>query len=59
MSQNFNRDSQPNKVATEVNQYIKLKTGCEDAYYKQKETSIKLPRLVEVVDFRGIFYEIH
>lgn len=39
MSQNFNRDSQPNRVATEVNQYVKKKTGCEDAYSKQKETS--------------------
>ena len=39
MAKNFNRDSQPNKIATEVNQYIKQKTKCEDAYLKQKEMS--------------------
>lgn len=39
MAENFNRDSQPNKVATDVNQYIKQETKCEDAYFKQKETS--------------------
>ena len=39
MADNFNKDSQPNKLATEVNQYIKRETGCEDAYFKQKEIS--------------------
>lgn len=39
MAENFNQDSQPNKLATEVNQYIKEKTNCEDAYLKQKEMS--------------------
>lgn len=39
MAENFNRNSQPNKIATEVNQYIKQKTGCKDAYFKQKEIS--------------------
>lgn len=39
MAENFNKTSQPNKVATEVNQYIKQETKCEDAYFKQKETS--------------------
>ena len=49
ISNNFNNDSQPNKIATEVNQYIKNKTGCEDAYFKQKEitasTQIRLSAL--------------
>ncbi|MBR4447121.1 MAG: DUF89 family protein [Methanobrevibacter sp.] len=39
MADNFNKDSQPNKLATEVNQYIKQETGCRDAYFKQKEIS--------------------
>ena len=39
MADNFNKDSQPNKIATEVNRYIKERTGCEDAYFKQKEKS--------------------
>ena len=39
MADNFNKDSQPNKLATEVNQYIKQKTGCMDAYFEQKEIS--------------------
>lgn len=39
MADNFNKDSQPNKIATEVNQYVKQKTKCEDAYFKQKEIS--------------------
>lgn len=39
MANNFTKDSQPNKIATEVNQYIKQKTKCEDAYFKQKEIS--------------------
>ena len=39
MAENFNRDSQPNKIATEVNQYIKKQTKCEDAYFRQKELS--------------------
>lgn len=39
MAENFDKASQPNKLATEVNQYIKQKTKCEDAYLKQKEIS--------------------
>ena len=39
MAQNFSKNSQPNKIATEVNQYIKQKTQCPDAYSKQKEMS--------------------
>ncbi len=39
MADNFNKYSQPNKLATEVNQYIKRETKCEDAYFKQKEIS--------------------
>ena len=39
MSDNFNKDSQPNKIATEVNQYVKQKTRCEDAYLEQKQIS--------------------
>ena len=39
MAENFNKDSQPNKIATEVNQHIKRQTKCSDAYFKQKETS--------------------
>lgn len=39
MADNFNEDSQPNKIATEVNQYIKQKTNCADAYLMQKEMS--------------------
>lgn len=39
MAENFTKDSQPNKIATEVNQYIKQKTRCSDAYLKQKQTS--------------------
>ena len=38
MADNF-KDSQPNGLATVVNQHIKEKTGCEDAYFKQKEIS--------------------
>lgn len=38
MAENYN-DSQPNGLATVVNQHIKQKTGCEDAYLKQKEIS--------------------
>ena len=54
MADNFNRDSQPNKIATEVNQYIKQKTGCEDAYFKQKEISNEialsiLPKVKEIL----------
>lgn len=37
MARNFNENSQPNKIATEVNQHIKRKTKCEDAYFRQKE----------------------
>ena len=39
MAENFNKNSQPNKIATEVNQYIKQKTQCVDPYSKQKEMS--------------------
>jgi hypothetical protein len=39
MAENFGRSSQPNKVATEINQYIKGRTGCVDAYLAQKELS--------------------
>ena len=39
MAENFSKNSQPNKIATEVNQYIKQKTQCPDAYSKQKEMS--------------------
>lgn len=39
MAENFNKNSQPNKIATEVNQYIKQKTQCADPYSKQKEMS--------------------
>ena len=39
MAENFNNNSQPNKLATEVNQHIKQKTNCRDAYFKQKEVS--------------------
>lgn len=52
MAENFNKDSQPNKIATEVNQYIKQKTKCADAYFKQKEISneIALSIMPEVKD---------
>lgn len=54
MAENFNRDSQPNKIATEVNQYIKKKTKCEDAYFNQKETSNEIalsliPKVKEIL----------
>lgn len=39
MADNFNKDSQPNKIATEINQHIKQKTKCRDAYFKQKDLS--------------------
>jgi uncharacterized protein with ATP-grasp and redox domains len=39
MAKSFNGQSQPNKIATEVNQHIKRKTKCDDAYFRQKETS--------------------
>ena len=39
IAENFNNNSQPNKLATEVNQHIKQKTNCRDAYFKQKEVS--------------------
>ena len=52
MAKNFNMDSQPNKLATEVNQHIKQKTKCEDAYFKEKELSneIALSILPKVKD---------
>ena len=39
MADKFNKNSQPNKIATEINQYVKQKTQCRDAYFKQKEIS--------------------
>lgn len=50
MARNFNEFAQPNKIATEVNQYIKQQTKCEDAYFRQKELSneIALSMLPEV-----------
>lgn len=58
MAKNFNRDSQPNKIATEVNQHIKLKTNCADAYFKQKELSNEialsiLPQAKEILKTNG------
>lgn len=52
VAENFNKDSQPNKLATEVNQYIKHKTQCGDAYLKQKEISneIALSSMPKVKD---------
>lgn len=52
MATNFNDKAQPNKIATEVNQYIKQQTNCEDAYFKQKELSneIALSLLPKVQD---------
>ena len=54
MAGNFNKDSQPNKIATEVNQYIKKQTGCSDAYFKQKEISNEIassliPKVEEIL----------
>ena len=48
------KDSQPNGLATIVNQHIKEKTECEDAYYKQKEISNRialslLPNVKEII----------
>lgn len=42
MAENFNSNSQPNKIATEVNQHVKRKTKCEDPYRKQKQISNKI-----------------
>ena len=51
MSQSFNKNSQPNRVATEVNQYVKQRTGCEDAYYKQKKASSEIAlSMIDKVD---------
>lgn len=54
MADNFNGSSQPNKIATEVNRHVKMKTGCEDAYFRQKEISNEialsiLPRVKEIL----------
>ena len=54
MATNFNDKAQPNRIATEVNQYIKQQTNCEDAYFKQKELSNEialslLPKVNEIV----------
>ena len=53
MAENF-ENSQPNELATLVNQYIKQKTKCEDAYFRQKEISSKialsiLPNVKEII----------
>lgn len=53
MAENF-KDSQPNELATEVNQYIKEKTKCSDAYFKQKEISDEIalsliPKVKEIL----------
>ena len=53
MAENF-RDSQPNGLATIVNQHIKEKTKCEDAYFKQKQTSDEIalslmPKVKEIL----------
>ena len=53
MAENF-RDSQPNGLATVVNQYVKQKTKCEDAYFKQKEISNEIalsliPKVKEIL----------
>ncbi len=58
MATNFNDKSQPNKIATEVNQYIKQQTKCEDAYFKQKELSNEialslLPKVNEILKNDG------
>lgn len=55
MSDNFNKDSQPNKIATEVNQYVKQKTRCEDAYLEQKQISNEIalstiPKVNEILE---------
>ncbi|MBQ2666379.1 ARMT1-like domain-containing protein [Methanobrevibacter sp.] len=52
MSENFKKDSQPNKLATEVNQYIKQKTQCSDAYIREKQISneIALSILPDIKD---------
>lgn len=54
LADNFDEDSQPNKIATEVNQYIKEKTMCADAYLKQKELSNEIalsmmPKVKEIL----------
>ncbi|WP_405269584.1 damage-control phosphatase ARMT1 family protein [Methanobrevibacter sp.] len=53
MAKDF-RDSQPNGLATVVNQYVKEKTGCEDPYSKQKEVSSEIalslmPKVKEIL----------
>ena len=55
MADNFNKDSQPNKIATEVNQYIKKRTKCKDAYFKEKEISNEIalsliPNINEIIE---------
>ena len=55
MADNFNRNSQPNKIATEVNQHVKQKTGCEDAYLEQKQISndialSTIPKVNEILE---------
>lgn len=42
MARYFNANSQPNRLATQLNQYIKQKTKCEDAYFKHKQLSNKI-----------------
>lgn len=53
MAENF-RDSQPNGLATVVNQYVKQKTECEDPYFRQKEISNEIalslmPKVKEIL----------
>lgn len=53
MAEQF-KGSQPNGLATVVNQYIKEKTGCEDPYFKQKEVSSEIalslmPKVKEIL----------
>lgn len=55
MAESFNNSSQPNKIATEVNQYIKQKTNCADAYFRQKQINNEialsmLPRVKEILN---------
>lgn len=54
MAKSFNENSQPNKIATEVNRHIKRQTGCTDAYFKQKEIGngialSLIPRVEEIL----------
>lgn len=53
MAENY-RNSQPNGLATLVNQHIKQKTKCEDAYFEQKKLSNEIalslmPKIKEIL----------